>query len=351
MSSSRVIVSKQEPVYLAHICSCCDSPILSVVLIYAKAEKVYSFSQKKAQEAASDDAGLAIIRQIRRIEDCKRDHRPLTAALMKDSSYGRYCESSISGFDAPCPICGAYEPWKNMRLEKLPMSQLKEENFPRVIRQQNDAHAWVQKVMEERIEQIKQAQPTAETVLNAKKEAVILNEEILRLEEQRGRIPELAQMRLLQQENAALAGQAKKIGLLDLKRKRENKERLKICALRMRDVKALLAKKQVQLTEQIIPKMLRLQEVQVTAYGCTGGIRSKTCGNTVAYQVEPNPICPQDIITYRSANAVPEHAEGVRTLVADDAARPMFCRKCGARLLQDSTFCRRCGTEVAEVRG
>ena len=228
MSSSRVTVTKHQPVFTAHICSNCGSPVLSGVLIYAKAEKVYSFSQSKAQEAASDAVSGAIIRQIRRIEDCKRNDCPLTGELYKDSSYGQSSEASLSGFDDPCPICGNYEPWKNARLAKLPMRQRKAENFPRVFLQKEDAMAWARGVVEEKIARLRQEQPSAETVLNAKKEAVELYTQILRLEEQKKKLPELTQLRLLQQENAALSELSKRIGLLDLKRKRENKEKLKI---------------------------------------------------------------------------------------------------------------------------
>lgn len=339
MSSSRVIAKRRQFVLIGHICSHCKVPVVATVLISAEAQKTYSFSQSKAAEIAGDTANEAIQSEIRRIKSCRTSRCVLYAKADYRSmiSPGHFRDSSISGFDRPCPNCRKLELWKNPSASRRELEELGDENFPSVFQDNEAAEEWAQKANETVIAQIEQARLSAEAVSAAKKEAVVLYLQVERLKKQRDSIPELIQRAQLMQENALLTKQKEKIGLLDLKGRREVNSKLKILSLRLRDIDRVIHDKQDKINLQIIEKKVQLQKAQQMAYGCAGGSLVVGGAGMAYFPIKANEIPAEDLAQYEPMEPAPqENAE----------SRPLFCRKCGVSLMPDSIFCRRCGAKV-----
>lgn len=116
MSSSRMIATRKRPVFMAHICSECGFPVISIVQIEAEAQKSYSFFQEKAAQIASETADNAINEEISRIEACKNSRSVLTGKRSGSSMIapGHFCSASFSGFQTSCPFCSNIEPWQSV---------------------------------------------------------------------------------------------------------------------------------------------------------------------------------------------------------------------------------------------
>ncbi len=144
---------------MAHICSGCGFPIISIVEIEAVAQKTYAFMQSKAEQIASQTANDAIENNICRIESCRSTKIPLAEKVEEeDISYlGCFCDSSILGLAAICPCCGNVEPWQPSKsvLPQKKMSDLEEKNFPIVFREGGKAERWAKDYVANLIADIK----------------------------------------------------------------------------------------------------------------------------------------------------------------------------------------------------
>ena len=103
---------------------------------------------------------------------------------------------------------------------------------------------------------------------------------------------------------------------------------------------------------------MSLQKNQVLAFGCTGKIVVRELQKALCYIVEPNEIPNEKIQQYRSSpngikavsltfkDGASENKYINENEVSPETEQVLFCRKCGFRLLPDSTFCSKCGSKV-----
>ena len=143
MSSSRMIATRKRGVFMAHVCSECGFPMITVVQIEAEAQKTYTFSQSKAEQIASETAENAIHEEISRIESCYSTKQVLVGTHKGSGmiSPGHFCTSSFSGYVSQFPKCLNIEPWKSTTSKKK-MDELSKENFPTVFMDPDKAEKW-----------------------------------------------------------------------------------------------------------------------------------------------------------------------------------------------------------------
>lgn len=358
MASSRMIATRKQQVFMAHICSNCGFPVITVVQIQSKAEKSYTFSQSKAAQIASETADNAIEHEIHRIESCGHTKSPLMEKEKKPImiSPGYFCESSISGFASHCPNCSNIEPWKSATpaLSKINMDALTEENFPVVFKDANEAEKWARDYILGMIADIENKRKDPLLVRQAEISALQSIKTIQSLEKQLADIPERKEKELLSSQLQEYKAYQNQLGLLDVKGKKEANAQIKVLELKLADISKAIADKADPLQTVIKQEQSELLPVQAIAFGCTGAVTTQRSGYTMSYHYEPNPISEQ-----LSAED-PEAAEEKTEINHVDTARPLpeenndafsqdeiiFCRRCGFKLLPGSIYCTQCGVKV-----
>lgn len=354
MSSSRMIATRRQGVFMAHTCSECGFPMITVVQIEAEAEKTYTFSQSKAERIASETAENAINDEIKRIESCWQTKQPLVGKQKGSSMIvpGHFCTSSFSGFASHCPKCLNLEPWKSASSKKK-MDELEKVNFPIVFKSADDAEKWAFDKVRELVAQIEAKREDPLAVERAVEEVKEAKTKIKIWVDEMNSFPEIADCERLKEELAGAKAQKTKLGIFDFKAKKVLNERIKILELRIKDLKEVLDKKQTPIAEKIVRLGNELLTIQAIAFGYTDDILSKDNGNAFSYFFSPNEI-PTDIMEEIENQVVNEAKEkqAICTDITDEdyesvsSDEVVYCRKCGFKLLSGSTFCTKCGTKV-----
>ncbi len=354
MASSRMIATRRQGVFMAHICSVCGFPTISVVQIEAEAEKTYTFSQSKAEAIASETADNAINEEIWRIESCYKSKQPLVGKQKGSGMIapGHFCTSSFSGFASCCPSCLSIEPWQSATSKKK-MDELTKENFPVVFKDANKAEQWTFDKVREMVAQIAAKREDALAVEQAINEFKEVKAQILIWAHEMHTLPEQAEYDRLNDELAVAKKQKASLGLFDFKLKKTVGEKIKMLEPIVKRRKEDLDKKVEPIARRIVDTGNQLRTTQAIAFGFTDDILSKENGNAFSYFFSPNEA-PDDIME-EIENYVEQAKSGKQPTFAPKAtpvAAPVcsdeavFCRKCGFKLLPDSTFCTKCGSVI-----
>ena len=354
MGSSRMISTRRQGVFMAHICSVCGFPTISVVQIDAEAEKTYTFSQSRAEEIASETAENAINEEIRRIESCYNTKQPLVGKRKGSGMIapGHFCTSSFSGFATGCPSCLSVEPWQRTNSKKK-MNELVKENFPVVFRDANKAEKWAFDKVREMVAQIAAKREDPIAVEQAINEVKKVKAQILVWAYEMNNLPEQEEYNKVSDELAVAKKQKASLGLFDFKLKKSVSEKIKMLEPIVKRRKEELDKKVEPIARRIVDTGNDLRTTQAIAFGVTDDILSKENGNAFSYFFAPNEI-PDDIM--EEIECYVEQAKNGKqpTFTAKDTTTAtqtcsndaVFCRKCGFKLLPDSTFCTKCGSVI-----
>ncbi len=352
MASSRMIATRKRPVFMSHICSKCGFPMISVLQIESEAQKTYTFSQERASQIASDTAENAIEDEIRRIESCRRDRVVLVGKLKKGSmiSPGYFCNASFSGHQTRCPYCGNLEPWKGASLNGKTIDQLADDNFPVVFKDANDAENWATSRVNDLIEAINNQRQNAAAVRNSISSVLSIRRNLEKYLELSASIPEKDQLTQLKNQLTNLEMRKGQLGILDLKGKKEIGSAIKITELKIADISKVIAMKDAPYLEKIQANRYNLLCTQAVAFGCTNQIVPIRNGNAFSYQYVANDI-PEEFLIGANEDAAeriaePEMCEKTQEANVAQTSTPLFCRKCGYKLLPDSVFCTKCGSRV-----
>lgn len=347
MSSPRMIVTHRRNVFMAHICSECGFPMITVVHIEAEAQKTYTFSQSKAEQIASETAENAIRDEIRNIEACYST-KQLLVGTHKGSGMivpGHFCTSFFSGFASPCPQCCNIEPWKNPSSAKK-MDELDRDNFPIVFTDADKAEMWAFDKVRKMVADIDEKRRDDITVKKAIEKVVDSKIKMKAWLKEFNSIPEAVECNRLKSELSDSEKMKSQLGIFDMKGKRAINEKIKILQLQVKDLNDIIAKKQTPIARRIVNLRTQLLTIQSIAFGCSDNVLNRKNGNAISYFLSPNDI-PEEIRrriessdTYESTGTV-----GLSKEEASDE-KPCFCRKCGFKLLPGSIFCTRCGTKV-----
>ena len=352
MGSSRMIATRKRPVFMSHICSKCGFPLISVVQIESEAQKTYTFSREKASQVASDTAENAIEDEIHRIESCRRDKVVLVGKLKKGSmlSPGYFCDASFSGHQTRCPYCGNLEPWKGSSPSGKTMDQLEDANFPVVFKDANEAENWAKNKVNDLIQAINNQRQNADVVRNSISSVLSIRRNLEKYLELSESISEKDQLTQLKNQLKNLEKRKGQLGILDLKGRKNVSLAIKITELKIADLSKIVATKDAPYLDQIQANRQNLLYAQAIAFGCTDTIMAIRNGNAFSYQYVANDIpkeCPTEINKDVAKCIVePEICEKTQKISAEQISSPLFCRKCGYKLLPDSAFCTKCGARV-----
>ena len=349
-----MISTRRQGVFMAHICSECGFPMITVVQIEAEAQKTYTFSQSKAEQIASETAENAINKEILRIEACYYTKQPLVGQQKERGMIapGHFCTSSFSGFESYCPKCSSIEPWKSIASKKK-MDELEKDNFPIVFKNAKDAEKWAfDKVrsMLPKIEAKREDEFEIERAINEVKQA---KTNILVWVHQMNSLPERTDYNRLNDELSIAKKQKESLGLLDFKAKKSIDERIKTLEPQVKMLKDTLDKKIGSAAKQIVSEENKLLTTQAIAFGYTDNILSTQSGQAFSFFFSPVDI-PADIMAEIRADV--ENALSDKQNISNSESfhakktiyneENIYCRKCGFKLLPGSNFCSKCGLKV-----
>ena len=350
MGSSRIIATRRRNVLMAHICSECNFPVITVVQIESEAQKTYSFSQTKAEQIAGKTADDAIEHEIRRIENCRRTKTVLISKEKKGSMIapGHFCDSSISGFEGPCPYCANTEPWQTS--SKKAISELNDDNFPIVFKEADNAEQWAHECVSKLMEKIEEKRNDILLVERASTKSVESTKKIQLWQQQLIEIPELKDSEKIKNELQQYQIRKKQLGLLDFKGRKEVNSGIKILELKLEDVNKIISRKVKPINDNIKREQEELLHNQAIAFGLTGNIIVRKQGRSFGYYYEPNSI-PEELISTPSKNDLVEKENTVIINETKEQSEKrtdenIFCRKCGFKLIPDSAFCTKCGSKI-----
>lgn len=358
MGSSSIIATRKRQVYMAHICSKCQFPTVSLVVIEAKAEKTYSFFESKAEHIANETANNAIEYEIKRIENCRHTKKVLTEKEKGRSiAWGHYCSSSIFGFDNPCPNCKNIEPWQRQNDSTLDYSkiitELKDVNFPLVFKEKGKITQWInssvsslrQEIEKKRQNKILVEQAAIKTINSAKK--------LKKIKEQLESIPELKDRDSVNDHMRKYYDYKEQLGILDFKVRNLVNSTIEEDKIKLENLNKIIADKKQAIKFNIDFEQETLIYNQSVAFGCTEKIMTVEFANTVNYYYAPNDI-PKELFSTIDENEKTNEKELAVELEIEESIdtefgkhKPaIFCRKCGFKLLQNSVFCSKCGIKI-----
>lgn len=356
MASSRMIVTRKRPVFMSHICSKCGFPVISIVPIEAEAQKTYTFSQDKASQIAAETADDAIRKEIARIESCKNTKSVLVGKKSGSSMIapGHFCSSSFSGFQTPCPFCSNLEPWQSISSNKS-ILELQDENFPIVFTDAQKAEAWAHGRVKDAVESIIKENESQEAKDKATKNAILANARMEKLSLICDQIPERSIIRQLEKEQNELSNRKQHLGILDFSGKKDVKTRLDVIGLKLVDLRKELALKEAPILDELLESILIKMASQIAAFGSPNEIMSKRSGDTFVFYYSVYNI-PQALIEEFEKPIMEDtsvdlamgtsRTNKVQETENEIKAHPLFCRKCGNKLVENSIFCSKCGTRV-----
>ena len=288
----RSVAISKKSVIMGYICSCCGSPVLSVLRVEAKAQGhfIRTWNLKKKEERIQIAAQKAVLETIRKIEQCKKICTTADIELKNRSilSMRSYCDMSVKEFGHPCSNCMNSEPWMPARLSKKDLLDLKEENFPTIFETYKEAESWALRVNEGTIAQTEKVRQSEQAIEEARMEADRLSNHMGALEIQKATLPELAQGKTLYEEKMNCLCKKEKLGMLHFKRRKAVNERIKVLTYLLEKNNTELREKQSKIDMQIKETRAFLEKAQAVVYGCSGRSFKRKSGNCVSFQTETN---------------------------------------------------------------
>lgn len=350
MSSSRIIATSKRSVFMAHICSECGFPVISVVQIEAEAQKTYTFSREKAEQIASETANNAIEEEIARIEGCKKEKRILVGKLNKDSmiALGHFCDSSFTGHQTHCPNCWNLEPWKGQYAGQKTIGEIEDQCFPIIFKEADAAEKWAFEYVCNMVDDIYNLRASASNIENNIITAVEYHHKQKQLQKQLDDIPEKKYLAQQKEQLTIFQTQKEKLGILDLKKKKELNTNIKVAELKISDLNKAVSEKSAPIQSQLERVKQTLILAQAIAFGCDRNIITLRNGNAFAYKYKPLEIPSHLIEDIKENKQGATQADFCKNQQNSSAPSdvPMFCRKCGYKLISGSAFCSKCGTKI-----
>ena len=329
-------------------------PIHKVVTIDVKTQIVYGFSAKNAYKEAEETTKEGVDREIKRIEYCINNNQVLTSAN-KDNGMlapGAFCDSYIYGFETECPFCSNLEPWQatNNSSTKNDLYNIINTYHPAVFQDDNSANRWKDYCTFAIIANIHKNREDAKIIDQAKKYVYDSIKEIQILNDQLKTIPEKEEIETLSKKLREQEYINSNIGIFDIKRKNKIKSEIKVTKEKLSDLNIALKAKSSEISNHITDIKVSLLKKQAIAYGAKDSFDVKRKYNSYAYLLKPNDI--PDEITNSIKNETNEKASNTQNNNTDTTHTQMkssdiiYCRKCGFKLLPESTFCTKCGAKI-----
>ena len=252
---------------------------------------------------------------------------------------------------SPCPKCFNLEPWQFSNAEKV-MDELEVDNFPTVFTDAKEAEEWAIDKVKEHMEIIDIMRTSEKTRKDA---AIKVNDSKLKIKswlDELNSVPERDGLDQLKAELSKAEGLKPQLGVLDFKKKKVLNEKINTLQAQIKNLNDVIHRKTTPLEKRILKLGNELITTQSIAFGYSDKIASKEVGNTVSYYISPNDSPTEVTSTDNNPQPIAIEASIAPTediilpnkFITDD--KPVFCRKCGFKLLDNSSFCTKCGTKV-----
>lgn len=286
-----MIATHKRGVLMAHVCSECGFPMITIVQIEAVAQKTYAFSQSKAEKIANETAEKAICDEIRNIEACYDTKRPLVGTHEGSSmiSPGYFCSSSFSGFASQCPRCLNIEPWKSSSSTKQ-MDELERDNFPVVFTESDKAEKWACGIVGKMIVAIEEKRRDETAVKDAVKKVIESKIKINALIRELKSIGETSERDRLRTELSKMEEIKSQLGIFDIKGRKTVNEKIKNLQTQVKNLNEIIERKETPITKSIVTLENKLLTIQSIAFGCSNIVSTKKYGDAFSYFLSPNSI-------------------------------------------------------------
>lgn len=352
MSNLRMITTVKRTVFMAHLCSNCGFPMITAVTIESEAVKAETAFGPNAREVANETAEEAVCNEVMRIKSCYKTKEVIVKDYEeKNISYGHYYTVCSRGVDSKCPICSNIEPWKSVTSKKK-IDELNKKNFPVVFKTPERAENWAYKEVNSIVTDIAKKREDSVAVKKEIENVIELEARIKYLYDRLDSITEIAEYKQLKEKLSSAEKIRPQLGIFDVKNKRIVNKRIKTLKTKIEDLNKILEIKKNPIEEKISVIESKLLASQLIAFGCSDKVLNKNKADVFSYFPCPNDI-PMEIANEikhfnqkSSQNDLKDITGCEKCQMIAAKKQPLFCRKCGYKLLDGSKFCTKCGAKV-----
>ena len=342
MGNSSVTATNKKSVYMTHVCSKCQCPIISVIQIEAITTLHYFVLGENAENDAYNNSENIIERETCKIDSLHINKVRLQTLKNEEVKIKNgYYSFSIKGFDTPCPNCFHMEPWQKTIGDDSKIIGLSDENFPLTYTSKTNVENWANKCITSLIERIEGLRNNNELVEQKKNSVLASTKRIEEIERMINNIPEIKNKESLSVQLDELKQHKKLLGVFDFKRKKEIDIKIKLVQDRIIEINKIIADKKKPLEAEKNKLGENIQYDQAIAYGCSGNVNIKKLMDSLCYCFTANDILLSDYDNFASSNNTQNEVVNVK-----DDEKAIFCHKCGFKLLEQSSFCSRCGASI-----
>lgn len=278
-----------------------------------------------------------------------------------DSRYVRFNANGTGSFGicpeayALCPNCFNIEPWMNSRLEdKVALSlasTLADESFPTVYLEGKDAENWARKIVSQKMARIEEEREDESVVEHAKTEYYHAKHAVDDLNHRIQSIPGFKELESIKKQIEDLQAQQKETGAFKFKAKKEIKDALAKLSADESDLSQKVNIYKNPLDSELYKQQDILEKNQMLAFGCKPDITVKSFFTTFCYRYVPNDPPRESFVEETAYEASTFSASTNPTSGSSDSGtsnqrKPIFCHKCGSKLLSNSAFCSFCGAKL-----
>lgn len=359
MGQSRMQYIVKKLVSLTHVCSNCHFPVVSLVVIEARAIKGYMFVPSNATEAACEAATLAANNTIQRINNLyktKEIFEPFIKEMVAsaDSCSVHVFSEGNGYFYSVCPYCGKIEPWLDSSLKReiaeKEIAKLPRESFPTVYRDFKEASIRAEVYVKRKIEDIERKRENTAIVEQAKNLFYQTKPKVESLNNRIQSIPEYIELESKKRQIQELQSRKEKTGAFNFKEKKEIKKSIEKLSAEVQELIKSVDVLKNPLDKELQKEKEILDHNQLLAFGCNPEVSLKQINASFCFYYvpnnpppEPKPSIKEEVITKQIIeSSVPTNDNGI----SNNVRKPMFCHKCGAKLLANSSFCSFCGAKL-----
>ena len=361
MSTPHINGRMEKNIVVSYICSKCNNPVIEIVKVKTEGwiNGINNSSEYNLQKNLSEKIEF----EINRINRIKNNPVLLEPQVNKVNPmhYGPYTESFISGYDKCCPLCYSYEPWQSNQ-STLAFSDLKDENYPIVYKSFEKAEKQAFSFLNDKINERNNKTLSLETIENAKSELNHLIPELSLLNNEINNISEIKELVSLREKKDNLVKEKASIRLFDIKGRKEIIEKINSIQAKINDLDDVVHKKLTKFNNRIKHIEIRILSYKAIAYGYSGAIKKAESYSNLCYYAEPNTIPDEELLAINGTSEKQTSCSIQESVITkDDNIKneetvntpeelindiPVFCRKCGFKLLEDSIYCAKCGTKI-----
>ena len=366
MSWDSVTAKKKNSYICGFVCTNCNSPIITRILIEAEATKSAPFITKKVEQEASDVATNTIKELLLNLQSFSKTGEPFAQTKIEEETFSLVIKGEIRGlpvgfgklcgpfgadelFNCICPHCEAVKVrWKKITILGI---DLEPNEVFSVFESFDEAKLWALNYLERQAKIIGDIRQDKE-LINAHRESYITNQ--IKLNEAQAYINLLSERIELEELNKKRSDLSTKRYLLkpwNIKEKKVISSDIDIIDANIEKLKQYIKDAEAPYIKIIEEASEKSRYDELIAYGLSGEITAykATKGINIAFVNKMNPPLEEDdkrikegIIRVKAQ----QNSEHLLEIPSKETNDFIYCRKCGDKILSDSAFCPKCGEQV-----